>query len=182
MDAIIRMFRPAPVAAFVTRRHSAPDFNGLVALHPDAAWGRVCITPGVEFIAQPHTQTGETWLFYPDSADAPERGVLLEIHFGSPSAPERPAKLAHSLLRTLQHPMPVSPVHPNELPLRIAGTATDVEYLEWEDQPLEQLRFTRAGRRITIAGWRSTKPLPALAEEDLQLLDPALLEALKESA
>lgn len=179
MDAIIRMLRPGPDSARTQRRRPHPDPDGLVAVHPDALWGQVCITPGPEFLITPHANSNQTWLFYPDRATSPRRGIMLEIHFGAAhtGAGADGIDLAESLTRTMQRPLPGSRIHINEIPLQIAGIGTDVEYLEWEDEPLEQLRFTRHGRRITLAGWQSVKPLPALAEDDLRLLNPALFDA-----
>lgn len=180
MDAIIRMLRPGQTSVRPVRRRPHPDDPALIALHPASLWGRVCVTPGVEYISKPHAENDQTWLFYPDSPDTPRRGVLLETSFSLTPAPDR-IDLARSLTRTLQRPLPTTPIHTNELPLRIAGVDTDVEYLEWEDQPLEQLQFSRAGRRITLAGWRCLKPLPVLAEEELRAIDASLLDVLTES-
>lgn len=182
MDAIIRMLRPGPIAVRSVRRRTAGTVAGLVALHPDTAWGRVCVTPGADFITRPHSGNDETWLFYPDSTTAPERGLLLEIHFTAPhTTGEDRTGLARSLTRTLQRPFPDGPVFTHELPLRIAGAPANAEYLEWDGVPLEQLRFVRGGRRFTLAGWRSPKPLPAVAEEDLHAVDTALLDVLRDS-
>lgn len=179
MDAIIRMLRPGPAGARPVRRRTPPDNAGL-ALHPMALWGRVCVTPGAEFITTPHAENDQTWLFYPDSSDAPRRAVLLETNFSVRPAPDH-IDLARSLTRTLQRSLPATTIHTNALPLRIVDVTTEVEYLEWEDQPLEQLRFIRGGRRITLAGWRSIKPLPVLVEEDLHTIDASLLDALTAS-
>lgn len=177
MDAIIRILRPGQINVRSVRRRNVSEDSGLVALHPTSLWGQVCVTPGADFITRPHTENDQTWLFYPDSVNAPRRGILLEIDFGNSHTSDR-IELARSLTRTLQLQMPATPIHTNEIPLRIADTDTDVEYLEWEDQPLEQLRFTRNGRRITLAGWRSSKFLPVLAEDDLRAVDADLLDAL----